>query len=132
EVVLDRRRRVDDDLEVMAAGAGRDLTAWRRQLDASGHLLPDFVVARVEANAHGPPRNDELLGPSVRLERGAQPLDVDAGNEEVSVLRLVPEQLVAHGAADDVRVQPERADIVLDCFRRERSPRSRPARPRAA
>ena len=39
---------------------------------------------------------------------------VDAEDEEVGVLRVEPEQLVADGAADEVRVEPERADVVLD------------------
>jgi hypothetical protein len=43
----------------------------------------------------------------VRLERGAQPVDVDARNEEVGVLGVDAEQLVADRAADDVCVQPE-------------------------
>jgi hypothetical protein len=53
----------------------------------------------------------------VRLERGAQAVDVDRRNEEVGVLRLAPEQLVSHGAADDVGVQPERPDVLLDRLR---------------
>ena len=33
------------------------------------------------------------------------------GHEEVGVLRVAAEQLVAHRAADDVRVEPERRDV---------------------
>ena len=68
----------------------------------------------IEAHADRPAGDDELLRPSVRGERGAQAGDVDAGDEEVRVLRVEPEQLVADRAADDVRVEPERADVLLD------------------
>ena len=59
-------------------------------------------------------RRRRALRPPVWFERGTQAGDVDAGHEEVRVFRLVPEQLVAHRAADDVRVQPERPDVLLD------------------
>src|SRR5665213_518476 len=91
EIVFDRCGRVDDDLEVVTAGPRRDLPARRRKLDPRTHLFPQLRVARVEADAYGPSRDDQLLGASMRLERGAQAFDVDAGNEEVGVLRLVPE-----------------------------------------
>ena len=51
------------------------------------------------------------------IERCAQPFDVDAGHEEVGVLRRVPEQLVADRAADHVGGEPERADVLLDRLR---------------
>ena len=39
------------------------------------------------------------------------------GNEEVGVLRIDAQQLVANGPADDVRAEVERPDVVLDPFR---------------
>ena len=71
-------------------------------------------VARVEADADEAAGDDELLDAPVRLERPRRPVGVDARHEEVGVLRLEAEQLVADGAADEVRVEPERADVVLD------------------
>jgi hypothetical protein len=53
----------------------------------------------------------------VRLQRSAQARDVDGGNEEVGVLRVAAEQRVANGAADDVRVQAERPDVLLNPLR---------------
>jgi hypothetical protein len=43
----------------------------------------------------------------VWLQRLLQPVGVDAGNEEVRVLGLEPEQLVADRTADEIRVEPE-------------------------
>ncbi len=128
EVILDGGRRVDDDLEVVPAWTCRHLAARRRELDPRPHLPPHLSVARIEPHADGPAGDDQLLGATVRLERRAQAFDVHTGDEEIGVLRLVAEQLVAHCTADDVRVQPKRADIVLYRLRRVRSPRSRPAR----
>src|SRR5581483_11329464 len=71
-------------------------------------------LARVEAHADGPAGDDELLGAAVRREPLAQPLDIQSGNEEVGVLRLVTEQLVADRTADEVGVEPEPVDVVLD------------------
>jgi hypothetical protein len=65
----------------------------------------------------GPARDDELLRPAVRQQRRTQAYDVDAGNEEVCVLRLDAEQLVANRPADNVRAELERPHIVLDPFR---------------
>ena len=48
------------------------------------------------------------------LESGAQPGDVRRRYEEVRVLRIAAEQSVANRAADDVRVQPERPDVLLN------------------
>jgi hypothetical protein len=39
---------------------------------------------------------------------------IDARNQEVLVSVRDPEQLVAHGAADDVRVETERANVAAD------------------
>ena len=113
-VVLHRQRRVGDDLEVVPAGPGGDLLARRRELDPGRRQLPDPAVARVEPDADEPVGDDEVLDAPVRGERGPQALGVEAGHEEVGVLRVQPEQLVSHGAADDVGVEPERADVVLD------------------
>jgi hypothetical protein len=41
----------------------------------------------------------------VRLECPLQPVGVDARDEEVRILRLEAEQLVADGSADEVRVE---------------------------
>jgi hypothetical protein len=52
----------------------------------------------------------------VRSKRVAESLDVDTRDEEVRILRLAPEQLVADRAADNVGVEAERADVVLELF----------------
>jgi hypothetical protein len=41
----------------------------------------------------------------VRLERPLQPVGVETRDEKVRVLRLEAEQLVADGAADEIRVE---------------------------
>src|SRR6476661_10682827 len=84
-------------------------------------------VTRVVADADRASRHDELFGTAVRRESLAQSRDVDARDEEVCVLRVDAEQLVADRAADDIRVELERADVLLDLLRRLRSPRSRRA-----
>ena len=94
EVVLDRGLRIDDDLEVVASRPRRDLAARRRELDPGGHLATEGTVGRMEAHAHRTPCDGERLGAAVRSERGAEAGDVDAGNEEVGVLRVDPEELV--------------------------------------
>ena len=68
----------------------------------------------MEADTHEPVGDDEVLDAPVRGERRPQPFGVDPGHEEIRVLRVEAEQLVAHGAADEVGVEPERADVVLD------------------
>jgi hypothetical protein len=68
----------------------------------------------MEPDTDEPSGDDEVLDSAVRLERALQPLCVDAGDEEVGVLRVLhPEQLVADGAADEVGVEPERVDVFL-------------------
>ena len=47
-------------------------------------------------------------------ERGLEAVGVDSGDEEVRVLRLEAEQLVANRTADEVRVEAERVDVVLE------------------
>jgi hypothetical protein len=61
----------------------------------------------VQPHADEPPRDDEILDAPERRERGLQAVGVDAGNEEVRVLRLEPEELVADGAADEIGIEPE-------------------------
>jgi hypothetical protein len=61
----------------------------------------------VQPHADEPSRDDEILDAPVRRETPLQLAGVDAGNEEVRVLRVEAEQLVADGAADDVRVELE-------------------------
>src|SRR5262249_61182221 len=51
EVVLDARRRVDDDLEVVAARPGRALAPRRRELDPGGDA--DAHVAVSWGEGHG-------------------------------------------------------------------------------
>ena len=46
------------------------------------------------------------------------------GNEEVGVLRHSPELLVTHRAADEVRVERERAHVVLDRLHGQRYARA--------
>ncbi len=135
EVVLDRCRGIHDDLEVVAPRTGAPLAARRRELDAAAHKLSDLRIARPQAQPHALPGDLEVLDAPVRLELGAELLVIHAENEEVGVLRLEAEQLVADGASDDVRVEAERADVVLDLLLQAkplRSLRSRRARRKAA
>ena len=146
-VVLDRDRPVGDDLEVAVPRSRAALGARRRQLDAGRHQPADLAVTRVEAHADELAVHLHVLDPAVRLERRPQPGLVDARDEEVLVGVLDPEELVANGAADDVGVEPERADVTADRGRHEpdcrvsrgtrsstgaRRPRSRRARPTGA
>ena len=80
----------------------------------AGASLADRPLAREEPQPDEPPRDDEILDPAVRLESPPELLGVDARHEEVGVLRLAAEQLVAHRAADEVGVEPEPADVLLD------------------
>jgi hypothetical protein len=59
----------------------------------------------VQAHADEPSCDDQVLDAAVRLESPLQPVGVDARDEEVRILRLEAEQLVADGAADEVRVE---------------------------
>src|SRR5262249_21726587 len=76
EVVLDARRRVDDDLEVVAARPGRALAPRRRELDPGGHAGAHVAVSWVEAHADRLARDDEILDPAVRAQRFAESLHV--------------------------------------------------------
>ena len=79
-----------------------------------GALSRSRAVTRVEAHADRPSGDRQLLCAPVRGERPSETVDVDAGHQEVGVLRLEAEQPVADGAADDVCVQVERSHVVLD------------------
>jgi hypothetical protein len=61
----------------------------------------------VEPHTDEASRDDEIFDATVRREPPLQLLRVDTGDEEVRVLRLEAEELVADGAADDVRVELE-------------------------
>ncbi len=68
----------------------------------------------MKPDADEPVGDHEILHPPVRCEGCPQAFGVDARHEKVGVLRLQPEQLVAHGAAHQIGVEPERAYVVLD------------------
>ena len=68
----------------------------------------------MQADADEPSRDDEILHAAVLRELCPQPLRVDAGDEKVRVLRLVAEQLVADGAADEVGIEAEAVDIAFE------------------
>ena len=86
----------------------------RRELDPGGRERANLGVAGMQAYSDEPVRHDEILDAPVRLQPRPQRVGVDARDEKVGVLRLEAEELVADGAADEIRVQPERADVVLD------------------
>ena len=67
-----------------------------------------------EAQADALARYLEVLDTPVGLEERTKLVVIDAEDQKVGVLRVEPEQLVADGAADEVRVEPQRADVVLD------------------
>jgi hypothetical protein len=91
------------------------LRARRCELDAGRGGGANARVTRIEACADAPAGDLQVLNLAVGLEGAPQAVVVDAGNEEVRILRLEPEELVAHGAADEIGVEPEAADEVLDC-----------------
>src|SRR5262249_34509369 len=109
-------------------------------LDPGPQELAELAVLRPKAHPDELSRDLEILDAAVGLEGAAERVVVDAEDEEVRVLRLEPEQLVANRAADEVRVEPERADVVLDLLeplrglRRLRSRRAHrpPAPPRSS
>ena len=69
EVVPHACRRVDDDLEVMAARPRRTLPPRRRELDPGGRAGADVPVSREEADADRLAGDDELLDAAVWLQR---------------------------------------------------------------
>src|SRR5262249_44806380 len=114
EVLVHRRVRVYDDLEVVPSGPGRALQPWRRELDPGTREPADPAVARHQPDANGPARDDEIVDPARGLEQRPQPGEVAARDGEVRVLRAEPGQPAATRAADKVRVEPERRDVLLD------------------
>jgi hypothetical protein len=73
------------------------------------------MVLRIEARADSTAGDLQVLHPAVWLERGAEPVVVDAGDDEVGVFRLEPKPLVPYGAAHEVRVEAQASHEVLDC-----------------
>src|SRR5262249_41626874 len=71
-VVLERQRRVGDDVEVVPPRAGRLLSARWRELDPGARQLPDPLVTRDEPHPDEATRNDEILDAPVRRKRRAQ------------------------------------------------------------
>ena len=104
---------VRDDLEVVTAGPGAHLLAGRRELDPRRREPPDVLVARVQPRADEAAGDDEVFDLAVRRECLLQSVRIDARNEEVRVLGLEAQQLVAHGAADEIGVEAELVDVVL-------------------
>ena len=113
-VVLDRERRVGDDLEVVAARSRAALGTRRRELDPGGCEPTQLPVARVEPHPDLPAGDLELLDAAVWLEQAPQALDVDPGHDKVGVLRVEPKQLVAHSAPDEVGIDAKAAHEVFD------------------
>ena len=84
----------------LVGGAVRDALLGRPVLDVDVACADPKAAAREYARGAG----------------GAQPLVVDARDDEVRILRLEAEQLVADGAADEICIEAEPADEVLDCL----------------
>ena len=83
----------------------------RRELDPLGGERSRAAVGRVESHADELAVHLQILDPAVRSERGAKPGMIDARDEEVLVVVGKPQELVAHGAAHDVRVEVEPTDV---------------------
>jgi hypothetical protein len=100
----------------IAKSRGRpvDRPPGRCQLDPGGREQPHLPVVRMQAHTDELAVHLHLLDATVWLQQRAQLRLVDPRHEEVLVGVRDAEQLVPHGAADDVRVQPERADVVTD------------------
>ena len=111
-VLLERDLAVRDDLEVVPAGAGRALDPRRRELDPGRLQRARRLVPRQQPHAHALVGDDEILDPPVRLERRPQLRVADAGDDEIELRRRPSEQLVAHRAAHQVGVEPERVHVV--------------------
>ena len=122
---------VRDDLEVPVPGPTLRSARGGVSSIPAGTSAPDVAVARVEAHADELAVHLHVLDAPVRLERRAQPGLVDPGHEEVLVGVLDAEQLVADRAADDVRVEAERADVAADGGRHRADCARRPAGARA-
>ena len=111
ELVTQAAQRFGSQCVVASIDARREGDGYRVYRNC-GRERTDHAIAREEPHADELSVHLHVLDPSVRRERRPQPFLIDPGNEEVLVRVLDPEQLVAHGAADDVRVEPERADVV--------------------
>jgi hypothetical protein len=72
------------------------------------------MVPRIESRTHSPAGDFKVFDPAVGLKCGAETVVVDSGNNEVSILRFEPEQLVANRAPDEIRVEAEPAYEVFD------------------
>ena len=99
----------------MASRPCAALGTRRCKLDPSGREGTQPRLARVEACPDASPGDLQLFDLPVGLECRVQAFVVDAGHDEVGVLRLESEQLVANRAAHEVRVETETAHELLDC-----------------
>ena len=97
----------------MTARAGAHLLAGRRKFDPGRRETPDDLVPRIQPRADEASGDDQVFDLAVRRECLLEAFRIEAGDEEVRVLGLVAEQLVAHRAADEIRVEAERVDVVL-------------------
>ena len=91
----------------MAPRTGAALAPRRCELDPARRKLAHLSVARPEPQADALTGDLEILDAAVRLEQRTKLFVIDAEDEEVRVLRVEAQQLVADGAADDVGVEPE-------------------------
>src|SRR3954469_22954005 len=58
--------------------------------------------------------DDEVLDAAVRCERPLEAVGVEPWHEEVRVLRVDAEELVAHRPADEIRIEVQAADVLLE------------------
>ena len=96
-------------------GPVRDLLARRRELDPGRRQLRGSRRSRGWKRT--PTSRSATTRSSTRpcgASAARSPSVSTPGHEEVGVLRVEPEQLVAHRAADEVGVEAERRDVVLD------------------
>ena len=77
----------------------------RRELDSRRSESPNRLVARIQAGTDEAAGDAQVLDAAVRGEFGLQSFGVDARDEEVRVLRVEAEQLVADRSADEIRVE---------------------------
>ncbi len=116
-VLFERDRGVADDREVPMTRSGRTLGARRRQLDPGGSETANAMVAWIEPYADELAVHLHVLDPAVRREERLEAILIDARHEEVLVGMREPEQLVTDGAADDVRVDAQAADVASNLRR---------------
>src|SRR5439155_1673950 len=103
-----------DEREIVAARSRALLPSRRRELDSRRRRAAHVALARKQADADEPVGDDEVLDAAVRFEHRSEAVGIDAGDEEVRVLRVLSEQLVADRAADEVRIEPEAPHPVFD------------------